>query len=46
MLRRGLDALCRKADVTATAVKTVKRKRPAVDEVFGTAVERESFDAN
>nr|WP_307814847.1 integrase [Streptomyces sp. DSM 110735] len=40
VLRRGLDALCRKVDGTAAAAKTVKRKKAAVNEVFGVAVER------
>lgn len=35
VLRRGLDALCRKVDGTAAAAKTVKRKKAAVNEVFG-----------
>lgn len=46
VLRRGLDALCRKADGSAAAAKTVKRKKAAVNEVFGTAVERGYFNAN
>lgn len=45
-LRRGLDALCRKVDGGAAAAKTVKRKKAAVNEVFGTAVERRYFNAN
>ncbi|MEK8146549.1 hypothetical protein NKH18_50635 [Streptomyces sp. M10(2022)] len=43
VLRRGLDALCRKVDGTAAAAKTVKRKKAAVNEVFGIAVERGYF---
>ncbi|MFF3851206.1 integrase [Streptomyces sp. NPDC002328] len=39
VLRRGLDALCRKVDGTAAAAKTAKRKKAAVNEVFVTAVE-------
>ncbi|MER5916067.1 hypothetical protein ABT124_38050 [Streptomyces sp. NPDC001982] len=46
VLRRGLDALCRKADGTAAAAKTVKRKKAAVNEVFGVAVERGYFSQN
>lgn len=46
VLRRGLDALCRKVDGSAAAAKTVKRKKAAVNEVFGTAVERGYFNAN
>lgn len=45
-LRRGLDALCRKVDGTAAAAKTVKRKRAAVNEVFGFATERGYFGQN
>ncbi|WP_367669667.1 hypothetical protein [Streptomyces sp. DT2A-34] len=45
VLRRGLDALCRKVDGTAAAAKTVKRKKAAVNEVFGVAVERGYFAA-
>ncbi|WP_412566355.1 integrase [Streptomyces europaeiscabiei] len=43
VLRRGLDALCRKVDGTAAAAKTAKRKKAAVNEVFGAAVERGYF---
>ncbi|MFI5654684.1 tyrosine-type recombinase/integrase [Streptomyces anulatus] len=46
VLRRGLDALCRKVDGTAAAAKTVKRKKAAVNEVFSTAVERGYFNTN
>ncbi|MCX5317073.1 tyrosine recombinase XerC [Streptomyces sp. NBC_00154] len=46
VLRRGLDALCRKVDGTAAAAKTVKRKKAAVNEVFGVAVERGYFAQN
>ncbi|MFB6962181.1 hypothetical protein ACFCYB_35685 [Streptomyces sp. NPDC056309] len=42
VLRRGLDALCRKVEGTAAAAKTVKRKA-AVNEVFSAAVERGYF---
>ncbi|WP_237542677.1 MULTISPECIES: integrase [unclassified Streptomyces] len=45
-LRRALDALCRKLDGTAAAAKTVKRKKAAVNEVFGVAVERGYFTHN
>jgi Site-specific recombinase XerD len=45
-LRRGLDSLCRKVDGTAAAAKTVKRKRAAVNEVFGFATERGYFGQN
>ncbi|WP_251076740.1 hypothetical protein [Streptomyces benahoarensis] len=37
VLRRGLDALCRKVDGTAAAAKTVMRRKAAVNEVFGAA---------
>ncbi|MGW8671006.1 hypothetical protein [Streptomyces niveus] len=43
VLRRGLDALCRKVDGAAAAAKTVKRKKAAANEVFGPAVERGYF---
>lgn len=46
VLRRALDALCRKLDGTAAATKTVKRKRAAVNDVFGVAVERGYFTHN
>lgn len=46
VLRRGLDALCRKVDGAAAAAKTVKRKKAAVNEVFGVAVERGYFTQN
>ncbi|MFJ9113771.1 hypothetical protein [Streptomyces sp. NPDC102283] len=39
VLRRDIDVLCRKADGSAAAAKAVKRKKAAVNEVFGTAVE-------
>ncbi|MFI6526589.1 tyrosine-type recombinase/integrase [Streptomyces uncialis] len=45
-LRRALDALCRKLDGTAAAARTVKRKKAAVNEVFGVAVERGYFTHN
>ncbi|MGW8454138.1 hypothetical protein ACWGLO_21885 [Streptomyces niveus] len=44
VLRRGLDALCRKVD--GAAAKTVKRKKAAANEVFGAAVERGYFTQN
>ncbi|MEE1829698.1 tyrosine-type recombinase/integrase [Streptomyces sp. SP17KL33] len=43
VLRRGLDALCRKVDGTAAAATTVKRKKAAVNEVFVAARERGYF---
>lgn len=46
VLRRGLDALCRKVDGAAAAAKTVNRKRAAVNEVFGVAVECGYFAQN
>lgn len=46
VLRRGLDALCRKVDGAAAAAKTVIRKRVAVNELFGVAVERGYFPQN
>ncbi|MFF7473184.1 tyrosine-type recombinase/integrase [Streptomyces sp. NPDC008092] len=46
VLRRGLDALCRKLDGTVAAAKTTKRKRAAVSEVFADAVERGYFTHN
>ncbi|MET9518297.1 hypothetical protein [Streptomyces sp. NPDC002994] len=46
VLRRGLGALCRKVDGTAAAAKTAKRKKAAVNEVFGVAVERGYFNQN
>ncbi|MEV7383851.1 tyrosine-type recombinase/integrase [Streptomyces lydicus] len=46
VLRRGLDALCRKVDGSAAAAKTVKWKKAAVNEVFGVAVERGYFGQN
>ncbi|WP_328935139.1 MULTISPECIES: integrase [unclassified Streptomyces] len=46
VLRRGLDALCRKLDGTVSAAKTTKRKRAAVNEVFADAVERGYFTHN
>lgn len=46
VLRRGLDALCRKVDGNAAAAKTVKRKKAAVNEVFGVAVEKGYFGQN
>ncbi|KUL62448.1 MULTISPECIES: tyrosine-type recombinase/integrase [unclassified Streptomyces] len=46
VLRRGLDALCRKLDGTAAAAKTARRKRAAFSEVLNTAVERGYFAEN
>lgn len=46
VLRRGLDALCRKLDGTVAAPKTTKRKRAALNEVFGDATERGYFTHN
>ncbi|RMB79455.1 tyrosine recombinase XerC [Streptomyces shenzhenensis] len=46
VLRRGLDALCRKLDGTVAAAKTTKRKKAAVNEVFSTAVEKGYFAHN
>jgi integrase len=46
VLRRGLDALCRKLDGTAAAAKTTKRKKAVVNEVFADAVERGYFSHN
>jgi len=40
VLRRGLEALCRKLDGTVAAPKTTRRKRAALNETFGDAVER------
>ncbi|WP_326023090.1 tyrosine-type recombinase/integrase [Streptomyces endophyticus] len=46
LLRRGLDALCRKIDGSSAAAKTATRKKAAVNEVFGFAVERGYFGQN
>ncbi|MET7718499.1 integrase [Streptomyces sp. NPDC005407] len=46
VLRRGLDALCRKLDGTVAAAKTTKRKKAAINEVFAAAVERGYFTHN
>jgi hypothetical protein len=46
VLRCGLDALCRKVDGSSAAAKTVKRKKAAVNEVFGVAVEKGYFGQN
>ncbi|KOG74991.1 MULTISPECIES: tyrosine-type recombinase/integrase [Streptomyces] len=46
VLRRGLDALCSKLDGNPAAAKTVKRKKAAINEVFGVAVERGYFAHN
>ncbi|MFH8668291.1 integrase [Streptomyces anulatus] len=43
VLRRGLDALCRKLDGTAAAAKTARRKQAAFSEVLNTAVEKGYF---
>ncbi|MFI5980519.1 tyrosine-type recombinase/integrase [Streptomyces sp. NPDC051555] len=46
VLRRGLDAMARKVDGKAAAASTTRRKRAAVSEVLGTAVERGYFAQN
>ncbi|MFE7044559.1 tyrosine-type recombinase/integrase [Streptomyces atratus] len=46
VLRRGLDALCRKLDGTVAAAKTTKRKKAAINEVFAAAVEKGYFTHN
>lgn len=46
VLRSGLDALCRKVDGRTAAAKTTKRKKAAVNEIFGMAVERGYFSQN
>ncbi|WP_329612590.1 hypothetical protein [Streptomyces brevispora] len=46
VLRRGLDALCRKLDGTEAAAKTARRKRAAFSEVLNTAVEKGYFAEN
>ncbi|MHB6911622.1 tyrosine-type recombinase/integrase [Streptomyces sp. DB-54] len=46
LLRRALDALCRKLDGKAAAAKTARRKRAAFNEVLNTAVEKGYFVEN
>ncbi|WP_229881360.1 tyrosine-type recombinase/integrase [Streptomyces alanosinicus] len=46
VLRRALDALCRKLDGKAAAAKTARCKRAAFNEVLNTAVERGFFTEN
>ncbi|MFF8481858.1 integrase [Streptomyces antibioticus] len=46
VLRRALDALCRKLDGNAAAAKTARRKRAAFNEVLNTAVEKGYFTEN
>ncbi|MGW1867342.1 tyrosine-type recombinase/integrase [Streptomyces mauvecolor] len=46
VLRRALDALCRKLDGKAAAAKTARRKRAALSEVLSTAVEKGYFAEN
>lgn len=46
VLRRALDALCRKLDGKAAAAKTARRKRAAFNEVLNTAVEKGYFAEN
>lgn len=46
VLRRALDALCRKVDGKAAAAKTARRKRAAFNEVLNTAVEKGYFTEN
>ncbi|WP_030572032.1 tyrosine-type recombinase/integrase [Streptomyces aureocirculatus] len=46
VLRRALDALCRKLDGKAAAAKTARRKRAAFNEVLNTAVEKGYFGDN
>ncbi|MFG2148825.1 hypothetical protein ACGFRG_32200 [Streptomyces sp. NPDC048696] len=46
VLRRALDALCRKLDGKAAAAKTARRKRAAFNEVLNTAVEKGYFADN
>ncbi|MFB1044263.1 integrase [Streptomyces chrestomyceticus] len=46
VLRRALDALCRKLDGKAAAAKTARRKRAAFNEVINTAVEKGFFAEN
>ncbi|MFE6157454.1 hypothetical protein ACFQ7F_00845 [Streptomyces sp. NPDC056486] len=43
VLRRALDAICRKVDGNAAAAKTARRKRAAFSEVLNTAVEKGYF---
>ncbi|MFJ9431686.1 tyrosine-type recombinase/integrase [Streptomyces sp. NPDC101490] len=46
VLRRALDALCRKLDGKKAAAKTARRKRAAFSEVLNTAVEKGYFAEN
>ncbi|MHB6911396.1 tyrosine-type recombinase/integrase [Streptomyces sp. DB-54] len=46
VLRRALDALCRKLDGKEAAAKTARRKRAAFNEVLNTAVEKGYFAEN
>lgn len=46
MLRRALDAMCRKLDGAPAAAKTARRKRAALNEVLNTAVEKGYFVKN
>ncbi|ATL25579.1 tyrosine-type recombinase/integrase [Streptomyces formicae] len=46
VLRRALDALCRKLDGKAAAAKTARRKRAAFNQVLNTAVEKGYFAEN
>jgi integrase len=46
VLRRALDAPCRKLDGRAAAAKTARRKRAALSEVLNTAVEKGYFAEN
>ncbi|MFI1176661.1 site-specific integrase [Streptomyces melanogenes] len=46
VLRRALDAMCRKLDGEPAAAKTARRKRAAFSEVLNTAVEKGYFAEN
>lgn len=46
VLRRALDAMCRKLDGKAAAAKTARRKRAAFNEALNTAVEKRYFAEN
>ncbi|MFC0844655.1 tyrosine-type recombinase/integrase [Streptomyces noboritoensis] len=46
VLRRALDAMCRKLDGKPAAAKTARRKRAAFSEVLNTAVEKGYFAEN
>lgn len=46
VLRRALDAMCRKLDGKAAAAKTARRKRAAFNEALNTAVEKGYFAEN